>query len=95
MFALGDIIEWKEEKQAIKAGAHASIVVNNVLAVTGTTPKFKEYKGSVEMIGLTNGKVCTTSRSCLEFVSMSFRMVDRHTLASFGELSWAIGSLAY
>jgi hypothetical protein len=71
VFALGDIIEWKEEKQMIKAVAHASIVVNNVLAVTGATPKFKEYKGSIEMIGLTNGKVGTTSRSCLEFVSMN------------------------
>lgn len=59
MFALGDIIEWAEEKQAMKAATHASIVVNNVLVTIGTSPKLKlkEYKGWPELIALTNGKV--------------------------------------
>jgi thioredoxin reductase len=41
IFAGGDVIEWKEQKQAGKALGHAPIIVKNVLAVlakgTGTT----------------------------------------------------------
>jgi NADH dehydrogenase FAD-containing subunit len=58
IFALGDIIDWKEQKQAAKALGHVSIVSNNVLSLVGLKSSFKDYKGSIEMIGLSNGKVC-------------------------------------
>ena len=56
IFALGDIIDWKEQKQVAKAWGHAGIVAANVDAhLSGR--KLKDYKGSPEMILITNGKV--------------------------------------
>lgn len=60
IFALGDIIDWKEQKQAAKVAGHVSVVANNVLTLVGLESKFKEYKGSIELIALTNGKVCSS-----------------------------------
>jgi len=56
IFALGDIIDWKEQKQAAKAVGHITIVSNNILTLVGLKSSFKNYKGSIEMIALTNGK---------------------------------------
>lgn len=54
---MGDIIDWKEEKQAAKALGHVSVIANNVLALLGLKSGFKNYKGSFELIALSNGKV--------------------------------------
>ena len=56
IFALGDIIDWKEQKQVAKAWGHAGIVSANVEAYLSGR-KLKEYKGSPEVIMITNGKV--------------------------------------
>ena len=56
IFALGDIIDWKEQKQITKAWGHAAIVAANVEAYLAGR-KLKEYKGSPEMAMITNGKV--------------------------------------
>ncbi|KAF8667838.1 hypothetical protein AX14_006285, partial [Amanita brunnescens Koide BX004] len=55
IFALGDIIDWKEQKQITKAWGHAAIVAANVEAYLAGR-KLKEYKGSPEMAMITNGK---------------------------------------
>lgn len=56
IFAVGDVIDWKEQKQAAKTGAHASVVAENVLALlTDSDKPLKIYKGSKEMIVITNG----------------------------------------
>ncbi|KAF8220606.1 FAD/NAD(P)-binding domain-containing protein [Tricholoma matsutake] len=55
IFAGGDVIEWKEQKQAAKAGPHGTLVANNILALLSGR-KLKEYKGALEMIVATNGK---------------------------------------
>jgi NADH dehydrogenase FAD-containing subunit len=58
IYAAGDIIDWDEQKQAGKVNAHAPVVAANVLSsVAGQTPT-SNYKGSIEMIVVTNGKVC-------------------------------------
>ncbi|KAI0076565.1 FAD/NAD-P-binding domain-containing protein [Panus rudis PR-1116 ss-1] len=50
VFAAGDIIDWKEQKQAAKAGTHGKIAAANVISfVQGLAPS-KEYKGSPELI---------------------------------------------
>ncbi|KAF7349341.1 Apoptosis-inducing factor [Mycena sanguinolenta] len=55
IFAAGDIVEWKEQKQAIKAGAHAKIVTQNVLSyINGRS--LKNYSSAFEAILVTNGK---------------------------------------
>ncbi|KAK7451038.1 hypothetical protein VKT23_012713 [Stygiomarasmius scandens] len=57
IFAAGDIVEWDEQKQAAKAGmGHAPIVVNNVQEYLKGGNKMKVYKGSMELIMVTNGK---------------------------------------
>ncbi|KAJ7848570.1 FAD/NAD(P)-binding domain-containing protein [Mycena olivaceomarginata] len=57
IFAAGDIVEWNEQKQAIKAGAHAKLVVQNVLSyISGNGSSLKTYKTGFEAILVTNGK---------------------------------------
>jgi len=56
IYAAGDVIDWAEQKQAAKAGAHAAVIIANILsAVAGKTPT-TQYKGSLELIVITNGK---------------------------------------
>jgi NADH dehydrogenase FAD-containing subunit len=57
IFAVGDIIDWKEQKQAAKANGHASVVVANVLHLLAGRPARKEYGGFPEIIMITNGRV--------------------------------------
>jgi len=56
IFAVGDIIDWKEQKQAAKANGHAPVVVTNVVSLLADRPVRKEYGGFPEMIMITNGK---------------------------------------
>ncbi|KAF8181636.1 hypothetical protein BJ912DRAFT_979622 [Pholiota molesta] len=57
VFAAGDVVEWNEQKQIPKGQAHAAVIKENVLILLGlSTKKPATYKGSAEMIILTNGK---------------------------------------
>ncbi|PSR70706.1 hypothetical protein PHLCEN_2v13436 [Hermanssonia centrifuga] len=56
VFAAGDIIDWKEQKQAGKAPNHAGIVAPNVVSFLAGTTQKKVYKGSIEMIIIPVGK---------------------------------------
>ncbi|KAI0775568.1 FAD/NAD-P-binding domain-containing protein [Trametes elegans] len=56
VFAAGDIIDWKEQKQAAKARTHAAVVSANVLAYLQGKPPAKKYKGSPELIVIPLGK---------------------------------------
>ncbi|KAL0951560.1 hypothetical protein HGRIS_008242 [Hohenbuehelia grisea] len=55
IYAAGDILDIKEEKQLAKAHTHAAIVAGNILASIAGQP-LKPYKGSPEMILATLGK---------------------------------------
>ncbi|KAF8507661.1 FAD/NAD(P)-binding domain-containing protein [Gautieria morchelliformis] len=55
IFAAGDIIEWDEQKQAAKAKNHGAIIAANIVNYFTGKP-LKDYKGSPELIALTNGK---------------------------------------
>ncbi|CAL1715396.1 unnamed protein product [Somion occarium] len=51
VFALGDIIDWREQKQAAKAGnGHVPVVATNIQGYIAGQPLNKIYKGSPEMI---------------------------------------------
>jgi len=57
VYALGDIIDWKEQKQAGKTGGHAAVVAANILSYLDGQPEKKVYKGSfAEMIVIPIGK---------------------------------------
>ena len=55
--AAGDIIDWKEQKQAAKANTHVQVVSANVVSFLEGKPYKKKYKGSPEMILIPLGKV--------------------------------------
>ncbi|KAH9989632.1 FAD/NAD-P-binding domain-containing protein [Russula vinacea] len=56
IYAIGDVIDWTEQKQAAKAPKHAQIAAANILAqISGGEPK-KTYAGQTELIIITNGK---------------------------------------
>ncbi|RDX48829.1 FAD/NAD(P)-binding domain-containing protein [Lentinus brumalis] len=56
VFAVGDIIDWKEQKQAAKANTHIKVVAANVLSFLQGKPLKQKYKGSAEMILIPLGK---------------------------------------
>ncbi|KAJ7225274.1 hypothetical protein GGX14DRAFT_638002 [Mycena pura] len=56
IFAIGDAINTVEQKQVMKAIAHSAIAAANVVAYLSGSAKLKEYKGSSEVIVVTNGK---------------------------------------
>lgn len=91
IFAVGDIIDWKEQKQAAKANGHGPVVVANILNLLADRPARKEYGGFPEMIMITNGKV----RGTLQLLFLLYlthvrrhRTEDPHSSLSFGELCW-------
>lgn len=57
IYAAGDIIDWAEQKQAAKTHAHAAVITANILSNLSGEKPAKEYKGSTELIIITNGKV--------------------------------------
>lgn len=57
IFALGDIIDWVEQKQAFKSKKHASVIAANILSLLQGSKPTKEYKTGPEIILVTNGKV--------------------------------------
>jgi NADH dehydrogenase FAD-containing subunit len=90
IFAMGDIIDWKEQKQAMKAMSHVSIVANNVLSVLGQKSGLQNYKGTFEIILLSNGRVslplCVWRRSPIHIA----RLGDRRFSVFYGALSLVI-----
>lgn len=57
VFAVGDIISYKEQKQLAKTPGHASIIVANILTLIRGSAAKKKYTGTFEAIVVTNGKV--------------------------------------
>ncbi|KIP01404.1 hypothetical protein PHLGIDRAFT_80620 [Phlebiopsis gigantea 11061_1 CR5-6] len=56
VFAVGDILDWKEQKQAGKVMGHAAAVAANLVSFLDGRPQTKVYKGSPEMIVVPIGK---------------------------------------
>ncbi|KAA1467965.1 FAD/NAD(P)-binding domain-containing protein [Dentipellis sp. KUC8613] len=56
IFAAGDVIDVNEQKQLAKTAGHAGVIVANVLSILAGGSATKEYKGSPEIILVTNGK---------------------------------------
>jgi hypothetical protein len=98
IFALGDIIDWPEQKQAAKVYGHANVVAANVLSVLeGREPK-SVYKGAYEMIVITNGKV--SKRKLFTFDDLANRDAERWCClfrssvgATFWRLAFATGQI--
>lgn len=57
IFAAGDVIDWKEQKTSAKASPHGVLAAQNIINLINKKP-LKEYKGAMELMVVTNGKVC-------------------------------------
>jgi len=57
IFAMGDILDWPEQKQFFKASGHSSVITANLMSVLEGSEPQKHYKTGPEMILLTTGKV--------------------------------------
>ncbi|KAG8966180.1 hypothetical protein FRC03_012370 [Tulasnella sp. 419] len=55
VFAIGDIIEWKEQKQVAKISTHSSVLIANLLSAIKGSKGTKEYKGFMEGIAMPFG----------------------------------------
>ncbi|KAH6916250.1 hypothetical protein BKA70DRAFT_1255135 [Coprinopsis sp. MPI-PUGE-AT-0042] len=57
IFAGGDIIDWDEQRQAVKATkGHSPVAVANIISLTSGMETRKIYKGSSELIALVVGR---------------------------------------
>jgi len=63
IYAIGDVTDWAEQKQAAKAPKHAQIAAANILAQLNDGAPKKNYSGQPELIIITNGKVGVSSPS--------------------------------
>ena len=103
IYAAGDVIDWDEQKQAAKAAGQVGVVVANILSALAGQKPTAQYKGSLEMIAITNGKVCLRvlfgsdlqARCQIQFshaipfffLTGWWRGVSRHTL---GHRAWSL-----
>lgn len=72
IFALGDVIDLPEQKQLVKCGSQVPIVAANISSILSGSQPVKVYKGSVEMIMVTLGRVCES----LKFVPGDCRLIS-------------------
>ncbi|KDQ14039.1 hypothetical protein BOTBODRAFT_110675 [Botryobasidium botryosum FD-172 SS1] len=56
VFALGDIIEWNEQKMLFKTAAHTAVILPNLLSALNGGKPTKEYKTGAEPIIVTIGR---------------------------------------
>ncbi|CCM01829.1 uncharacterized protein FIBRA_03897 [Fibroporia radiculosa] len=56
VFAIGDITDCNEQKQALKYTTHATVAAANILSFLEGRPRTKKYKGSTEIILIPIGK---------------------------------------
>jgi apoptosis-inducing factor 2 len=90
IYAIGDVTNLAEQKQATKAPKHAQIAAANILAqLRGGLPK-KTYSGQPELIIITNGKVghCPLHFSSLCSSDVSFPLQKQGI--SFMGMLWGI-----
>jgi len=90
IYAIGDVTDWEEQKQAAKAAKHAQIAAANIVAqVNGGAPK-TNYSGQPELIIITNGKVgCSPLSTQLSLSDSSSRHSQKHGISYLGML-WGI-----
>jgi hypothetical protein len=92
IFALGDIIDWQEQRQAAKIPAHAGVVAKNVLSLLNDRAATAEYKGSPEITIVTLGPVRTNIPACfLRHGPDSRSFLCRPTVSP----TWAFGGASF
>lgn len=92
IFAVGDVMEWAEQKQAAKLRWHVPVAVANVLGFLDGVTLTKKYAGAPEMIVITNGKVSKKWRIMGAYADVVvYRTAGWATSHSSGDLAWVTG----
>ena len=86
-------MEWAEQKQAGKTPAHAAVISNNILSLLGSKKSTITYKGSVEMVLLTNGKVWSILSLTVVRLTSVCSPLDPVMLGRYGESRLEVGLL--
>jgi len=96
IYAIGDVIDWTEQKQVAKTPKHAQIAAANIFSQLSGGAANKKYAGQPELIVITNGKVGRYHRNYTfhsdHFNSVSCSNKALPSWASYGESHWATGS---
>jgi len=91
IFAVGDIVDWKEQTQAAKAIGHAPVVAANVVNLLAGRPIRNEYGGFPEVIAIANfGKVGEFAHCCSCYHSPASAATER----TFHTPSFPLGNRA-
>lgn len=91
VYAIGDVIDWEEQKQAAKAAKHAQIAATNIIAQLNDGAPKTNYSGQPELIIITNGKVsCSPLSTQLSHSDSSSRHSSQKHGISFVGMLWGI-----
>ena len=92
IFAAGDITNWPEQKQMMKAQAHAGVIAANIISLIQGQKPSKEYKTKMEGIFVTNGAVRNSSCKAFGVVADDFYRKEGLPCSTFsGSLRLATG----
>lgn len=93
IFAVGDIIDWTEQKQIAKLMWHVPVIVANVVSFLNGVAPTKKYAGAPEIIVITNGKVSQKPGELLwlDPDMIRYRKAAWATSGSWEDLPWVIG----
>lgn len=89
VYAIGDVTDWAEQKQAAKAPKHAQIAAANILSQLNGGAAKKNYSGQPELIIITNGKVSCSSHFDPRSLSDPSLPLQKHGISFMGML-WGI-----
>ncbi|KAJ3771369.1 hypothetical protein FB446DRAFT_645393 [Lentinula raphanica] len=93
VFAIGDMIDWDERKSASKiVHAHAPKTAQNVLLYLHlmASRESAKYKGSTEMIMISDGKLCTSGMGYLDIL---WGIIINGWISSFSSRDLAVSRL--
>ena len=79
VYAAGDVVEWREQKQAAKIPGHVDVVVKNVLAALEGRTVGAVYKGAYEIIGSTSAIPSQTEEPSTQPETSNAARVESHT----------------
>lgn len=79
IYAIGDVIDWSEQKQVVKAMKHAEVAAANILSQVNGGSANKKYTNQPELIVIINGKVSGYCLGCLYSISDPFCLCHAET----------------
>ena len=95
IYAIGDVNDWSEQQQVVKAMKHAEIAAANILSQVKGSLANKKYTNQPELIVPINCKDSAYCLGCIYFLTLLFVSCRNKGLpirASCWVFRWGIGS---